>query len=299
VPSYAELQTEAVWRTQFVPQALHEHLIVPLRNHYGLGPISIGAPGDNNHLYGRHRSRNWALISRFCTNRSYGTTHAKDQAGNGDWYRAIDFGITGQPLYDACRRLDAAVRAGQLPGVAEWFGTFDGRTVVGWYQGRPSSSDSSHLTHGHVGLWNESANDPELMKQLFAVITGTAPPPTTVEDDDMWLIVAPSKTIYLAPGDLVDTKPVAIPLTDYNKVLSWRAGGVREVASAVEPKAPYWFVTAVNASWPPPAPPVEVELSDEDIAELAAQMAELQPDPLTYDETVKAAEEGAELASDR
>ena len=186
MPSYAELQNEAVWRTQFTPQALLEQLILPLQKHYGLGPTLINAPGDNNHLYGRHRSRNWCLNSVWCTNRSYGTTNAKDQGGDGNWYRAIDIGITGPALYDACRRLDAAVRAGQLPGVAEWFGTFDGKVVVGWYQGRPSSSDSSHLWHGHIGFWNESANDAALMRQVFAVWTGQA---TTVEDDDMKTIV--------------------------------------------------------------------------------------------------------------
>src|SRR5688572_9430701 len=186
MPTYEELNREAVWRTQFVPQALHERVIVPLRNRYGLGPTAIGAPGDNNHLYGRHRSRNWCLTSTYCTNRSYGTSNARDQGGDGNWYRAVDIGITGQPLYDACHRVDAAVRAGQLPGLAEWFGTFDGRTVVGWYQGRPSSSDSSHLRHFHGGWWNESANDFAGMDLFFQVFTGTVPAPTIRRRDGMY-----------------------------------------------------------------------------------------------------------------
>lgn len=201
MPTYAELNREAVWRTQFVPQALNEHLIVPLRNHYGLGPTVIGAPGDNNHLYGRHRSRNWALTSIYCTNRSYGTTDARDKRGDGDWYRAVDVGVTGQTLYDACRRIDAAVRAGELPGLAEWFGTFDGRTVVGWYQGRPSSSDSSHLTHFHGGFWNENANDVALMQKVFRIFTGTGAAPTRYRGDQMNFIVDETKTVYGVSSD--------------------------------------------------------------------------------------------------
>jgi hypothetical protein len=150
-------------------------LLGPLRVFYGLGPSSVGAAGDNNHLYGRHRSYAWARASQFCTNRNYGTTDARDQGGNRNWYRAADVGITGQTLFDASRRMDALVRSGGAPGVAEWFGTFDGQTVVGWYQGGPSSSDSSHLFHFHVGFWNESANDAALMQLVYATITGTEP----------------------------------------------------------------------------------------------------------------------------
>jgi len=144
---------------------------------FGLGPASIGAPGDNNHLYGRHRSANWDRTSIYCTNRSYGTTDARDKRGDQNWYRAIDVGITGQKLYDACHRVDSLVRSGQLPGLAEWFGTFDGKTVVGWYEGHASSSDSSHLTHFHGGFWNESADDADTMRLVYGALTG--------EGDDM------------------------------------------------------------------------------------------------------------------
>lgn len=170
--TYVQLAAEAVWRAQFVPDALEKHLNIPLRAFYGLGPALIGSPGDNNHLNGRHRSANWDRQSRYCTDRSYATTSTRDRRGNQDWYRATDVGITGQTLYDACRRLDTAVRAGQLPGLAEWFGTFDGQEVVGWFEGHPSTSDDSHLTHMHVGVWTDSANDAELMKKLYGIITG-------------------------------------------------------------------------------------------------------------------------------
>lgn len=167
-----QLRAEAVWRAQYVPAALNDKLIVPLRAYYSLGPAAIGAPGDENHLYGRHRSANWDRQSVYCTKPEYGTTDGRDKIGDQDWYRAVDVGITGQTLYDACRRLDELVRSGGCPGVAEWFGTYDGKTVVGWFQGHASSSDSSHLRHLHVGFWNKNANDPATMAAVYDAITG-------------------------------------------------------------------------------------------------------------------------------
>jgi hypothetical protein len=176
--TYLQLESEQVWVDQVVPPFMTSFLIVPLRNFYGMGPDLIGAPGDNNHLYGRHRSPNWDRQSRYCTDRSYGTTDSRDHAGDQDWYRAVDIGIQGDTLHAACHRLDNAVRAGQLPEVAEWFGTFDGHTVVGWYEGHPSSSDSSHLYHMHVGFWTEYADNFQVMQRVYGIITGTA-----TEDD--------------------------------------------------------------------------------------------------------------------
>jgi hypothetical protein len=184
MPSYAELATEPVWGAQFVPTNMTNALIVPLRNFYSLGPASIGAPGDNNHLYGRHRSANWDRQSRYCTNRAYGTVDARDKLGNQNWYRAIDTGIQGKTLQDASHRMDALVRSGKAPGVAEWFGTFDGNTVVGWYEGHPSSSDDSHLFHLHVGVWNANADDAALMRLLYSTITNT----NVIVEDDMSFI---------------------------------------------------------------------------------------------------------------
>jgi len=172
MPSYDQLGQEQVWHDQFVPPFMSGFLITPLQNFYGLDANNCNAPGDNNHLYGRHRSANWDLQSAYCTNRSYGTKDARDKQGNLNWYRAVDIGIQGQTLWDACHRMDAAVRAGEIPELAEWFGTFDGQTVVGWYEGHASSSDSSHLYHMHLGVWNEFADNFQVMEKLFAIVTG-------------------------------------------------------------------------------------------------------------------------------
>lgn len=226
MPSYADLATETVWVAQFVPVNMTNVLIVPLRNFYGLGPASIGAPGDNNHLYGRHRSANWDRSSRYCTDRAYGTVDARDKRGNQNWYRAIDTGIQGKALQDASHRMDDLVRSGRAPGVAEWFGTFDGQTVVGWYEGHPSSSDSSHLFHLHVGVWNESADDALLMQLLYGTITGT-----NVEEDsvmamllkgnknDVWLYDGCMTRRQIDPGRVGDIQYWYTK--DTGKVLKW------------------------------------------------------------------------------
>lgn len=191
--TYSQLMAEPVWGAQFVPPVMNAGLVGPLRVFYGLSFGAVGSAGDNNHLNGRHRSYNWDALSRYCTDRSYGTSDARDQGGNRNWYRAVDVGITGQRLFDASRRMDTLARSGACPGLAEWFGTFNGVTVSGWFQGAPATSDSSHLYHLHVGVWNQYANDAATMQQLYAAITGTGP---QGGDEDM-------ATLFLvsAPGD--------------------------------------------------------------------------------------------------
>lgn len=175
MPTYAELALEPQWNAETLA-APHEAFNERMASHFGLSPLLVGSKGDNNHLYGRHRSRRWDMTSRYCTDRSYGTTDARDQQNDGNFLRATDIGISGQTHWTAAHRLDTAVRAGMLPCVAEWFGTFDGRTVTGWFEGHPSSSDSSHLTHLHVGIWTKYCTDAEQLQLLGDIITGTVVP---------------------------------------------------------------------------------------------------------------------------
>ncbi len=185
MPTYLQLQAEPVWGAQYVPASLTDLLIAPLRSFYSLGPAAVNTPGDNDHLYGRHRSANWDRTSIYCPPdmRYYGTTDARDKRGDQNIYRAVDVGIKGQVLQDACRRLDTLVRSDGAPGVAEWFGTFDGVNVVGWYEGHPSSSDDSHLWHLHVGFWNEAATDAATLTAVYNAITGTEDDMTQDQED--------------------------------------------------------------------------------------------------------------------
>lgn len=174
--SYLQLELESEWRDEYVSapqQAFNERL----RTFYHLSALSVGSKGDNQHLYGRHRSRSWDLNSRYCTDRRYATTATKDRVGDGNLLRASDIGISGPTHWAAARRLDEAVRAGKLPCIAEWFGTFDGQTVTGWFEGHKSSSDDSHLSHLHVGLWTQYTTDAAQLKLLGDIIIGVKPTP--------------------------------------------------------------------------------------------------------------------------
>lgn len=171
MPSYLELAKEPAWGAEFAPPNLNL-FYQQLRQFYGLGPAAIGGKGDNRHLSGYHRSRRWIKESIYCTNRTYSVTRTEDRGGDDNWLAALDATIPAQQLHDACHRLDAAVRAGQLPQVAQWFGTFDGETVVGWSYGQPAKSDDSHLFHLHISFYRSLANADET--QLYGILTGTS-----------------------------------------------------------------------------------------------------------------------------
>lgn len=173
--SYDTLDNEAAWRDEYEPPALAAHN-TRLRAHYSLSKSDCGSKGDNRHLKGRHRSYRWCTTSAYCTNRSYGTTAARDKRGDPNALRATDVGLTGQRLRDATARLLAAKRAGRLAGLAEFFGTVDGVNVVGWFEGHEATSDDSHLYHLHNGYWGDAVNDPAFLAELFDTITGADMP---------------------------------------------------------------------------------------------------------------------------
>lgn len=184
MPTYDQLNTEAVWKAE-VEAPANKAFNERLRAHYGMSRSQIASKGDNHHLSGRHRSRNWTKTSQFATSRTYGAVDARDKAGDGDWLRATDIGLTGAALRAASARVDAAVRAGQLPELAEWFGTTDGKHVVGWYEGHPSSSDDSHLYHLHLGWWTKFSDDAWFFERLYAVVTGTGDAEDDMQLDDV------------------------------------------------------------------------------------------------------------------
>jgi len=177
MPTRIQLEAEPWWGEETEAPA-HAAFNEQVRQHYGHTRSQTGSKGDENHLRGRHRSRDWDLNSRYCTDRAYATRDARDRRGSGRWLRATDCGIQGAELRAASHRLDTAVRAGRLPCVAEWFGTFDGVHVTGWFEGSPGTADTSHLYHLHVGIWTEFCDDRAQLELLAAVITGE-------DDDDM------------------------------------------------------------------------------------------------------------------
>lgn len=173
MPTYDQLDNEAAWRAEFAAPALQE-LGDRLRLHWP--GAEIGIRGNNVHLRGYHRSRRWIKESRFCENHSYSVSRTPGDKTGGDsnWACAMDFGgISQSELHAVCKRLDAAVRAGRLEKITEWYGNFGGDDRVdGWdnISNRVASSDSSHLTHLHMSFDRGRANEDH--SDVLAVLIG-------------------------------------------------------------------------------------------------------------------------------
>lgn len=151
--TYAQLDTEQVWRDQVVPDNLRA-LVVNLEGFYDPNVTNIGAYGDNRHLRGYHRSRAWILNSRFCTNRTYSVTETAGNRSGGDsnWICGVDI-VVGQARSEQIfRRVNEARQRGRVSYV---------RQVL-------LERDPWHV---HLSLDRLHANDNH--SELFAVITGT------------------------------------------------------------------------------------------------------------------------------
>ena len=175
MPTYLELQQEAEWLAEIVPPSL-KALALKLRAFYHVDASAIGSKGNNVHLRGYHRSRNWIKNSRYCTNRTYSVTETlgNRSGGDGDWICAMDITIPRDQLISMCQRLDKAVRTGQLEKVTEWYGNKDGDEIVDGYNNiadRVARSDSSHLWHAHISFDRGRANEDHT--DLYEILTGT------------------------------------------------------------------------------------------------------------------------------
>jgi hypothetical protein len=176
--TYLELLAEPEWKAEVAPPNLKK-LGDALRAHYGLTASAIGYKGDNRHLKGAHRSRRWIKNSAYCTNRTYtvSRTPGDRSGGDDDWLAGLDATLPRAELIAACARLDAAVRAGRLEKITEWYGNDDGDTRVDGYDNianRAATSDSSHLWHLHITFDRGRANEDH--SDLLAILTGTEVP---------------------------------------------------------------------------------------------------------------------------
>jgi len=225
MPTAEQVRAETWWDREIVPASL-DNLVDRLCAHYGVPRTYGGTKGNEAHLKGRHRSIEWALNSAYCRDRSYGTVDLRDRRGNWRHIRAFDLKLPAAPLQALCRRLDTAVRAGRLPQIAEWFGTFDGRTVVGWFEGRPASSDDSHLGHLHGGLWTVNADDDH--SDLFAILTG----------DDMTLTTGQEGALgvaYQAGLALITGAEKTLPAAaDPGGKTVWATAAIRQLVGKVD-----------------------------------------------------------------
>ncbi|MBX6750937.1 MAG: peptidoglycan-binding protein [Micromonosporaceae bacterium] len=184
MPTLAQLQAESWWGRETIPPNLAA-LRTRLLNHWKLSGSAIGIKGDANHLRGYHRSREWIKNSKYATNRSYSVSETPGNRAGGDsrWIAAMDITLPRDLLIQVCQRLDAAVRAGRLEKITEWYGNKDGDSRVDGYdniRNAVATSDSSHLWHLHMSFDRGRVNDNH--DDVFAVLTGTA----TEGGDDMY-----------------------------------------------------------------------------------------------------------------
>lgn len=149
--TYAQLEAEAYWRNERVHPEM-QAFGVRLCKALGVGTNAFGVKGDNEHRNGGHRSQEWILKSKYCTNRTY-TVESGLSIEESRLISAFD--ITPKSRDDMLRisrNLDKVVRAGQLEGLVEWFGNTNNDTVVDGYDNIRNAvirSDPSHLWHLH------------------------------------------------------------------------------------------------------------------------------------------------------
>lgn len=174
MPTYEQLQAEPWWSREFAPDSMVD-LRRDLLAYWKLSGSAIGIKGNNVHLRGYHRSREWVKNSAYCTNRSYSVSETAGNKSGGDsrWLAGMDITLPTTLLLEVCKRLDVAVRSGTLEKVTEWYGNLDGDTIVDGYNNianRVASSDSSHLWHLHISLDRGRAGEDHT--DLYETLTG-------------------------------------------------------------------------------------------------------------------------------
>lgn len=120
MPSLQELQAEEAWRNERVPTSL-SGLRRKLLDRYGWDDNAIGIIGDQHHLAGYHRSREWIRTSAFCADHDYSVTETPGNrsGGNGDNVAGVDI-ETGEASTKAIyARLRTAKAAGRLPMIRQ------------------------------------------------------------------------------------------------------------------------------------------------------------------------------------
>lgn len=172
--TYAQLEAEPWWGREIVTAEL-DWLGDELCRRTGRPRVAAGSKGDNLHLRGAHRSQEWILHSRWCTNRTY-TVQAgltKEQLRH---IAGFDFTPgSAAEMVAQCQRLMVALKAGQIEEIREFYGNVDGDKVVdGWdnLTNRAATSDSSHLWHWHLSIDRTKLRDQKLMERITAIALG-------------------------------------------------------------------------------------------------------------------------------
>lgn len=178
-PTRAQLEAEVWWgREVSTPELYWLEAELCARQHKKI--THAGGKGDIRHLSGGHRSVEWLLKSRWCTNRTY-TVQSGLTAEQQRWIGAFDW-IPGEWGTAANRKMViaatagiiAAMKLGELPGLVQVLGTLDGKTTAG-YDNRSGDAlhpDSSHLDHVHLTFDRRKMRDLAMMARLADLMMG-------------------------------------------------------------------------------------------------------------------------------
>jgi hypothetical protein len=187
VATYAQLNQEAAWRNEFMPEPMR-WFCRELARALGVPQANVGAKGDNasGHMRGGHRSQRWILTSRHCTNRTY-TVSPGLPANLLDALGAIDITPKNrEQMLLISQRIDAASRAGRIEEVVAWYGNTNNDTRVdGWDNVRNAvaSSDASHLWHLHLTFDRHVVGSRPMFERLLAILLGRTT--TQSQEEDM------------------------------------------------------------------------------------------------------------------
>jgi hypothetical protein len=241
----------------------------PLCDAFGVGLGNFGSKGNENHLSGYHRSRNWILNSPDSAHGSgdYSIQLGLDK-GNNDDVAAFDFtpGVWGssdnrskmklitQRLLTACQNHDLRVA-----NLREFAGTLDGSHVITWDCSRNAFKtpfDSSHLDHVHGSIYRTKTRADH--SGIVSVMLGQ-----TIGDD--MFLRTPNGSIYLAAGGAVV------------QVLGSELGGISPQSWTTVPQSLVDRLAAATSGTAPTA------------AEIAAQVVAQLPAGTVDESTVLAA----------
>jgi hypothetical protein len=143
---------------------LEQHLSSTRRS--GIAADKAGYHNSRNRLRGVKKWRS-----------DYSISEKRDQLGDGDAASALDVALDQPQLKLVCQRLMAAslARDPRLTStVREWFGSYTGRSVIGYslFRRRPATSDSSHKWHLHLSGWRDKSNDAAAWLGVCEVLLG-------------------------------------------------------------------------------------------------------------------------------
>ena len=172
MPTYAQLNTEAVWRGETVTPHM-EWLVTNLCAFYGVPRANGGIKGDNKHLNGGHRSQSWIRNSRYCTNRTYTVVpglapHLADDVP------AFDVTLPRWAMLQISSNADKLTRSGQLEELVLWYGNTDGDQRVDGYDNIRNAvvtSDASHLWHLHGQVSRHLTRSWEAVRKIYRGLT--------------------------------------------------------------------------------------------------------------------------------